>query len=199
MIFIHWHTRGQSVCWKTKLQKTAYLWQPYTPASWTLPRAKQDRGWNQEREVTKDASLPKNTTPPTVHNGECEEDSTAHPWSCSGSRIDHPRNSSRQELNNGLIELWRTYWKNEWILPPMSQQKWMEVSVTIRKNSVDDAISYEQRVGQESCDELLLARKQWEFSCNLKVRWSGRVPKSSWQENRDRRSPKKTEKRRWKS
>ena len=40
------------------------------------------------------------------------------------------------------------YWKNEWILP-QSQQKWMEVSVTIRKNSVDDAISYEREVGQK--------------------------------------------------
>ena len=93
------------------------------------------------------------------------------------------------------LELWRTYWKNEWILPPMNQQKWMEVSVGInRKNSVDDAISYEQRVGQKSCDELLLARKQWEFPYNLNVRWSSRVPKSSRQENGDRWSPKKTEK-----
>ena len=70
----------------------------------------------------------------------------------------------------------------------------MEVSVTIRKNSVDNAINYEQRVGQKSCDELLLARKQWEFSCNLNVRWSSRVPKSSRQENGDRGSPEKTEK-----
>ena len=42
------------------------------------------------------------------------------------------------------------YWKNEWILPPMNQQKWMEVSVVInRKDSVDDAISYEREVGQK--------------------------------------------------
>ena len=48
------------------------------------------------------------------------------------------------------LELWRTYWKNEWILPPMNQQKWMEVSVRInRKDSVDDAISYEREVGQK--------------------------------------------------
>ena len=94
------------------------------------------------------------------------------------------------------LELWRTYWKkmnesspqwisrSEWKFPLGSTEKIPSMMRSVMNG----------KWAKKSCDEFLLARKPWEFSRNVNVRWSSRVPKSSRQENGDRWSPKKTEK-----
>ena len=74
--------------------------------------------------------------------------------------------------------------RSEWKFPLWSTEKIPSMMQSVMNG----------KWAKKSCDEFLLARKPWEFSRNVNVRWSSRVPKSSRQENGDRWSPKKTEK-----